>query len=364
MLTSNRKKLITGLAAVLSGILVVIELSSPGFAQSVGMIIAVAGNGIPGFSGDGGPAVSAQFNGEGVAIDSAGNLYIADTQNHRVRKVTQDGVINTVAGNGIGGYSGDGGLAVSAELHCPTRVAVDSAGNLYIADYWNSCVRKVTPDGVISTIVEIPFAYFVATDSAGNVYVADLPWRPFAQVLKVTPEGRMSIVAYLGTDTFLPSGLAVDLAGNIYVSGTDRILKVTADGLISTIAGGGTQNPEDGKPATSVRLMPYALAVDSQGSIYTSDCSGNSPHPPILKVTPDGEIRVVVPSGDLGYSGDGGPAISAQLGWASDIAVDRMGNLYIADLRIRKIDYGRLPEPLTIDTPSTLLFGFVGGIIS
>ena len=156
------------------------------------VITTVAGNGVQGFNGDSGPATSAQLAFTfGIAVDAAGNLYIADTDNHRIRKVTPAGIISTAAGNGTIGYSGDGGPATSAEFGNARGVAVDAAGNLYIADYGYSCIRKVTPAGVISTAAgsgnqgyygdggpatsaELNGAYAVAVDAAGNLYIADI----------------------------------------------------------------------------------------------------------------------------------------------------------------------------------------------
>jgi sugar lactone lactonase YvrE len=194
-----------------------------------GRLSLAAGNGLYGYSGDGGPATSAWLNRPtGVAVDSAGSLFIADSQNFRIRKVTQGGVINTVAGNGTRGYSGDYGPATSAQFSNPTGVAVDSSGNLFIADTGNDRIRKVTPDGVISTV-------------AGN------------GTYGYSGDGGPATSAQL----YSPSSVAVDSAGNLFIADVNNnlIRKVTPGGVISTVAGNGTYGYSgDGGPATSTQV--------------------------------------------------------------------------------------------------------------
>jgi hypothetical protein len=170
-----------------------------------GLFGLAAGVGIPGYSGDGGQANSAQLNHpSSLAVDSAGNIYIADSQNHRIRKVTPGGIITTIAGNGIGGYSGDGGPATSAQISWPYGIAVDSSGNLYVADTQNNRIRKVTPEGMITTVAgngnegyngdggpadsaQIKWPEGIAVDSAGNLYIADTGNNC---IRKVTPSSK------------------------------------------------------------------------------------------------------------------------------------------------------------------------------
>ena len=339
-------------------------LSTICFAQSSGLITTVAGNGTEGYAGDGGPAVSAQLSHyTNIAFDSSGNLYIADQINERIRKVTSDGQITTVAGNGTPGFSGDGGQAVSAQLHGPTDVAFDSSGNLYIADSGNSRVRKVTPGGVISTVVEIPGAWQIGLDKAGNLYVVDYEydgWFENSRTIKVTPAGEQSTVlggdrepvhdgAMAGFVNAWTDDIAVDPEGNIYAAtrsyshdGTEVgwLVKVTPDGIIHTIAGGGTQEPRDGIPALTAKLSLNALALGRLGSTYICNPSTSR----IFKVTPEGLIATVAGNGTAGYSGDGGPANLAQLNNPGALAIDLEGNLYASDsgnFRIRKIELAR-----------------------
>ena len=309
---------------------------------SNGVITTVAGTGVAGFSGDNGPATSAELsNMNGVAVDAAGNLYIADTGNSRVRKIS-NGVISTVAGNGIAGFSGDNGVATSAQLSSPDNVAVDATGNLYIADTGNNRVRKVT-NGLITTVAAVSAAG-VTTDSAGNVYIAD----GTSHIFKLTGN-VITVVAGNGIAGFSgdngvatsaqlnsPYEVAVDATGNLYIADTvnGRIRKVS-NGVITTVAGGSAFG--DNGPATSAQVINLAaVAVDSSGDVYIAD-SGNSR---IREVT-NGIITTVAGGGTS--PGDNIPATSALLNYTAGVAVDGNGNLYIADSssnRIRKVSNG------------------------
>jgi uncharacterized protein (TIGR03437 family) len=278
------------------------------FAQAGGYLITtVAGNGTQGFSGDNGPAIGAGLDQPaGVAVDAAGALHIADSGNQRVRTVS-NGVIATVAGNGTPGFSGDNGPATSAELSGPWGIAVDSAGNVYVADNYNNRIRKVS-NGVITTV-------------AGGGFSGD--------------NGPATSAALSG-----PSGVAVDPAGNLYIAdqGNNRIRKVS-NGMITTVAGnGGWGFSGDNGPATSAKLAnPMGVAVDSLGNLYIADSLNNR----IRKVS-NGVITTVAGNGTQGFSGDNGPAASAQLEFPSGVAIDPAGGLYIADDtdRIRKVSNG------------------------
>jgi len=338
---------------------------------SNGIITTVAGNGTQGLSGDNGPATSAELNYPlGIAVDSAGNLYIADTLSNRIRKVS-NGVIATVAGNGTQGLSGDNGPATSAELDQPEGVAVDSAGNLYIADTLNNRVREVSNgaiatiagggigcsqqtdavgDGCPATSAQLGNPTGVALDPAGDLLIAD---EGNIRIRKVS-EGVISTVAGYGneygfsgdngpaTSALLesPLGVTVDSAGNFYIadSGTERLREVS-NGVITTIAGNGTGLGGDNGSATSAQLdQPSGAAVDSAGDLYIADTSNSR----IRKVS-NGVITTVAGNGTWGYSGDSGPATSAELSYPEGIAVDSASNLYIADTgtaRVRKVSNG------------------------
>jgi len=227
---------------------------------STGIISTFAGNGIQGFSGDGGPATAAELNiPAALAIDASGNVYIADEENYRIRKVTAStGKISTIAGNGSFCYGGDGGPATSAVIYVPTGVAVDNSGNVYIADYENSLIRKVNTSGIISTI-------------AGVVPTIGAPYycKPNAGY---NGDGIAATKAYLNNAT----GVAVDGAGNVYIADWNnyRLRKVTVStGIISTLAGNGTATyTGDGGPATNAELInAYGVALDISGNVFILD---------------------------------------------------------------------------------------------
>jgi sugar lactone lactonase YvrE len=258
--------------------------------------------------GDGGPATSAKLSGPwGTAWDAAGNLYIADSYNHRVRKVAHDGTITTIAGNGTATYSGDGSQATSAGLKSPIEVTVDVSGTLYIVDGQDNRIRKVTPAGIISTV-------------AGNGSEG------FAG------DGGPATQAKLA----YPHGLAVDPSGNLYIgdSRNGRIRKVTQAGIITTFAGNGaTTNSGDGGSALAAGIAyPTKLIFDPSGSLYfPADAR-------IRRIAPNGIITTVAGNGDRDTYGDGGPATSAALKNPSSIIFDGSRNLYIADeYRLRKV---------------------------
>ncbi len=291
-------------------------------ADSGGIITTVAGNGTPGFSGDGGPAIKAQINSPaGLATDAHGNLFFADVNNNRVRKVDAAGVITTVAGNGTSSFSGDGGPATSASLAFTSPngpgprpyLAVDQAGNLFIADSFNFRIRKVDLSGVINTV-------------AGTT-------RGFSG------DGGLAVNAQF---SFL-AGLAIDSNGNLFIAdaGNDRVRRVDSSGIINTFAGDGIANfGGDGGAATQAALnSPEGLAVDALGNLFIADTTNER----IRKVDTKGIISTVAGNGTQSYGGDGGPAGSAMLNSPGDVAVDPLGNFFIADgfnFRIRKVDTG------------------------
>lgn len=279
------------------------------------IVTTYAGTGTDGDSGDGGAAVAARISfPTSVAVDAQGNLYIVDSGNHRVRKVTPGGVMMAFAGNGMLGSSGDGGAATDATLNNPQAVAVDAQGNVYISDSGNNRIRRVNAtDGKIATYAG------TGADAFGG-------------------DGGPATQAQLS----LPYGIALDAAGNLYIAdnGNRRVRKVTAsDGKITTVAGNGRLgNAGDGGPATQAQFQsPYGVTVDRNGVLYVVDDTDAR----IRRISPDRVISTFAGTGQIGYSGDGGPATSARLNFPSFLTTDAEGNVYFADFgnhRIRKVD--------------------------
>ncbi len=330
-----------------------------------GNITTAIGDGIQGFAGDGGPPNKVEMSlPTGLAVDSSGNILFADSLNNRIRKLAGS-TVNTIAGNGVLSHSGDGNSATSAQLNTPMGVAVDAAGNTYISDTANNVVRRVDGSGVISnfagtgtagssgdgsaaTGAQLSGPQGLAVDTAGNLYIADTQNH---RVRKVSG-GTISTVAGSGTAGFagdgaaagsaqlnLPFAVAVDAAGNLYIAefANNRVRKVTAGGTISTLAGNGISGYSgDGGQALGAMLNgPQGVAVDTLGNVYIADTANNR----VRQVAPNGTITTVAGSGLAGYSGDGGSAVNAQLGNPVSVAVDSTGNLLIADgsSRVRKV---------------------------
>lgn len=391
-----------------------------------GTATVFAGTGVAGSSGDGGPAAMAKFiNPQGIALDSAGNVYIVDDLGERVRKVDTSGIITTFAGTGIQGFSGDNGPAALAQLGGPDAVAVDGAGNIYIAEFVNQRVRKVDPTGTITTFAgngtpgfagdngpassaQLNFPFGLAVDSSSNLYIADADNN---RVRKVDVTGKITTFAGGGTtglgdggaatsaELSTPQGLAFDAAGNLFITEVTgaRVRKVDTSGTITTVAGNGVRGfsgdnglavqaelgdpltvavvttgnlagtlyiteginfdvrkvdtkgivtsfagnhfafaTGDGGPATSAQLgLTEGVAVDSLGNLFIADSTDNA----IRKVDASGVIRTIAGNGQFGFGGDGGPASLAILDLPEGLAVDAAGNLLFADnFRIRRID--------------------------
>jgi uncharacterized protein (TIGR03437 family) len=318
-----------------------ILFAASALSQQYTITTIVGSPGNPGFAGDSGSAVGSQLNFPfGLAVDKSGTLYIADGLNNRVRKVS-GGVITTVAGNGTAGFTGDNASATSAELNNPTGVAVDSSGNLYIADSANNVVRKVA-NGTITTFAgsnsagagysgdtgtatgaQLNNPVGVAVDASGNVYIADAGNNVVRQVYS----GNI-ITAAVGFTH--PDGVAVDSSGNLYVADTvaRRIVKLSG-GVYTTIAGNGNGafGGDDGPGAQAALNAPMGVAVDASGNVYIADTLNGR----IRKLTPSGTITTIAGTGALYFSGDQGPATQAAMYFPRGVAVDPSGNIYIAD---------------------------------
>ncbi|MBP6823606.1 MAG: hypothetical protein KA368_18800, partial [Acidobacteria bacterium] len=352
------------------------------------IITTLAGNGQVGGTGDGGAAVGARlFLPTGVAADAAGNLYIADSVNNRVRKVTPAGVILPFAGNGMLGSSGDGGQAIEATFNQPQSVAVDSTGNVYISDTSNHRIRRVATNGVITTVAgtgqdsfggddgpatqaQLNTPFQIAVDSAGNLFIADAVNR---RVRKVTVStGIITTIAGNGrvgsggdggqainAQFLLPYGVTVDRNGVVFVLDAfdGRIRRVATDGTIANYVGTGNFGYKgDGGPATIAEIDPQSfITTDADNNLYIADLFNHV----IRKVTATtGIITTVVGTGLGGFSGDGAAPNNAQLSFPNDVAFDSAGNMYIADFnnqRIRKvINAGTLKSVASVSAASFL----------
>ncbi|MFC3887591.1 putative Ig domain-containing protein, partial [Salinispirillum marinum] len=378
------------------------------------IIDTIAGSGSTGgpgvFAGDGGPATSARLAGaSGVAVDASGNIYIADTNNHRIRRVSPNGIIETVAGDGSIGlvgtgiirFSGDGGLATNARLSSPNGVAVDAAGNIYIADTGNHRIRRVSPNGIIETVagrglspilsgngIPAVTAYLhgptsVAVDNLGNLYIADSGSHRIRRVNQSGiietvagsgPGGNWQVGSFSGDGgpatearLYSPNGVTVDDAGNLFIvdSRNHRIRRVSPSGIIDTIAGTSTAGYSgDSSQATEAELKnPTGIVVDSAGNVYIADTGNHR----IRRVSQDGIINTVAGTGSSGFSGDGGSATSAHFRSLFEISLDANDNLYIADSgnkRIRRVKLNTLTTPTAegeiqiASTDGTQLFHF------
>ncbi len=332
------------------------------------LIHTIAGNGTAGFSGDGGQALSALVNGSlSIIADPAGNLLFTDSTNNRVRKITPAGVISTFAGTGTAGWSGDSGQATAAALNAPFGLGIDAAGNVYVADSGNNRVRKITPAGVITTVAgdgtdaaggdggqataaQLGSISGLAFDAAGNLYITQ---RFYNRVRKVTPAGMISTIAGTGVagssgdngqatsaQLYFPIAVAVSTAGEILIAELygHRVRRITTAGVISTIAGTGVAGfSGDNGQATAAQLnYPAGVYVSPTGEIYIPDRLNYR----LRKVAANGVITTVAGNGSVGTPGDGGPALTANINEPSFIAFDADGNLYIPErsgARVRKV---------------------------
>jgi sugar lactone lactonase YvrE len=338
-----------------------------------GLITTAAGTGQAGFGGDGGPAAQAALNGaEGVAVGPDGLLYIADSRNHRIRRVGPDGVITTVAGSGRQGFGGDGGPATQALINWPSVVTFGPDGALYFSDSRNHRVRRVDRSGAIATVAGTGQAGFggdggpatqaalnrptgVSVGGDGAVYIADTDNH---RIRRVGPDGVITTVAGSGRAGFAgdggqatqaalngPTGLAA-AADGLYIVDTrnQRVRRMAPDGVITTVAGGGNPPPGqlgDGGPATEARLaLPLEIVVTREGAFYIADAGARR----VRRVGPEGLITSVAGSGVQGFGGDGTLSTEAALNDPAGVALAPDGSFYIADLgnhRIRRVEPAR-----------------------
>lgn len=318
------------------------------------VLTTIAGTGTPGFSGEGSLARSAQLNFPfGVAVDAQGNILIADSANNRIREISAQGIIMTVAGSDHG--AGDGGPALSARMFGPSGVAIAPDGSVYIAEANNNRVRQVSTDGIISTVASgLNSPNGLAFDATGALYIADTD----ASVIRKLVNGSMTIVAGIlgvsgndgdneaATSAHLesPNAVVFDRAGNMYIadSGNNRVRIVDPGGTIHPFAGDARQGlpgyDGDGGPASSAHLnYPRALAIDTHGNVYIADFFNDRVR---MVSALNQTITTLAGNGVRGGAGDGSPATQAQLALPTGLAFDNLGNLYIADSlnnRIRMI---------------------------
>lgn len=342
-------------------------------------ISTIAGDGVAGYSGDGGPATSAKMNvTRGIVTDPDGNVYIVDQSNNVIREVTTNGIINTVVGTGVAGYNGTNIQGTRAQLYFPYRLAMDPPGNLYIADTGNMLIRKLSPGGILTNVAGTPGVcaytgdggaainaglcepFDAVVDALGNMYIADTLNNV---VRKVGTNGIITTVAgngkgagqnpgnyngpgsgtggYSGdggpaTKAALnyPVSVAVDAAGNLYIADqfNNVVRKVDANGIITTFAGsygnGGIGYSGDGGQASNAAfVLPAGIAVDTAGDVYIADSNNYV----IREVLTNGVIWTIAGNGKDGYSGDGGASTSAELNYPRSVAVGTFGDIYVAD---------------------------------
>lgn len=353
------------------------------------------------FAGDDGPATSAQLNNPySIALDSAGNVYIADQVHHRIRKVSTSGIITTIAGTGTASWTGDDAVATSGTLNSPCGLLVDSTGDIYIADTLNHVIRKITistgkistfagnntagfsgdGDGIdtssatvtdtdpVATSAELNRPTSLARDSKGNLYIADTYNSRIRKVLAsnstintVVGDGAQRRYGDGGLATaaslFDPQGINFDAAGNLFIADTNNhvIRKVTTDGKIQTVAGNGVYGyTGDEVPATQASLFyPKWVAVDSTGNLFIADSFNMR----IRMVTTDGIIHTIAGNGTYGLYGDGGPAIDAALRFPSSVTIGTGGKIYVTDNQNHRVALLTPVADLGLSAPTSLNLG-------
>ncbi|HWD93931.1 MAG TPA: hypothetical protein VG938_16495 [Verrucomicrobiae bacterium] len=356
------------------------------------IITTVAGGGAT-FANNVSATNAALTNPQGVAVDTNGNLFITDNDDDVVRKVDTNGIIATVAGKfGMTVFGGDSGQATNATLNHPNNLAISPDGTLYIADIFNQRIRRVSPGGIITTfagngaaaysgegtatLTSLNYPACVALDAAGNLFIADL----INNRVREVSGGTMSTVAGKSNPGFAgdgglaanaslanPQGIGFDPLGNLYIADTsnNRIRKIDTSGIITTVAGNtGTNFTGDGGLATNASLsMPWSVCVDNSSNVFIADFGHNR----IRKIDSTGHISTVAGKSNTGaFGGDNGPATRASLNGPACVALDSTGNLYIADWhnnRVREIHYAGLPT-LTLSNVAVTNFGNYAVIVT
>ncbi len=374
-------------------IVILVSLVFSVFVSNGQCVSTLAGSGVAGFLNATGTAAQF-FNPWGVAVDVSGNVYVADVINNRIRKISVSGVVTTLAGSGTLGYLN--GSGTTAQFNKPHGVAVDGSGNVYVAD-GNVRIRKITPSGVVTNFAGTGVQGYldgignsaqfsnpegIAVDTSGNIYVADSGSNN--KIRKITPAGVVTTLA--GSTTGFsdgigstaqfnaPSGLTVDSSGNVYVADylNHRIRKISASGIVTTLAGSGVAGYADGAGITAQFNKPNAVSIDSTGDIYVADSVNNR----IRKITSTGVVTTLAGSGTAGFAD--GSGTFAQFNSPFGVCVDTSGNLYIADInnqRIRKISpltasisYNGNPFCNSITTPQPVTLtgtgAYTGGTFS
>jgi len=375
-----------------SGNLYIVGICTIRKVDTNGIITRYGGTGGNGYTGDGGSATSASFWATETAFDASGNLFFSDATTgggeNVIRKIDTNGIITTFAGDGNSGYTGDGGLSTSAKLNRPRGLTFNSDGELYFSDSGNHAIRKIDVDGKISTIAGTGVAGFsgdgglatvakidspddIVVDGSGNIIFFDVG---NGKIRKISTEGIISTIA--GTDIFngdnilatearinLPRNPAFDKHGNLFVAEQSghRIRKIDTSGKVTTVAGNGTVGYSgDGSSATIAQINnPRAVAVDNYGNIYISDAGNNR----IRKVDTNGIISTFAGTGVAGFSGDEGEAILAQIDFPYQISVDKNENIYFAEYNnsiIRKVDVNGIISTVAGDATSDIKSGYSG----
>lgn len=329
------------------------QVNSQGVSSAYGFTTTLAGSGT--FGAVNGVGTAASFNNPyGVATDISGNIYVADQGNNLIRKISSGGLVTTLAGSGASG-SADG-TGTAATFYFPTGVAADASGNIYVADSYNHKIRKITPDGVVSTLAgsgspgaadgtgtaaSFNYPNGVATDAAGNVYVADAQNN---KIRKISAAGVVTTLAGSGTSgsadgtgtaaTFnIPTGVATDASGNVYVADKNnyKIRMISSAGVVTTFAGTGTAGSADGTGTAASFNLPTGIATDALNNVYIADFGNQK----IRKITPAAVVTTLSGSGAQGATD--GTSTSATFYFPYGIATDVSGNVYVGDRNNHKI---------------------------